>query len=150
MVLEPFGSLSELSKAHPRLDASFREIRMITTNCYTVTPSLCSYRTESIKHNQRFYTSLGDFKEQRYEHVYEMSQLTAKITYGYTFYEEVLRALIFGWLSKWMKKKSIIRDVDYQPQVNFLTMVKSLGTVTPQPQKPRNRGMVEQMPAVAM
>ncbi|KAG0339939.1 hypothetical protein BG000_001024 [Podila horticola] len=94
-----------------------------------------------------------DFEEQRHAHVkqqYETSQFTAKIMYGHTFYEKVLRVLIFSWLPKWMKRKGIVKDMEYQPQVNFLPLVKPQGTITPLPVKPSKKGMVEQKSTVAV
>ncbi|KAF9321209.1 hypothetical protein BG003_003033 [Podila horticola] len=86
------------------------------------------------------------FRAERYPHVkhqYDTSQFTAKIMYGHTKQEKLIRALIFGWLPKWMKKKGIVKDMEYQPQVNFLPLVEPRGTITPLPQKPSKKGFIE-------
>ncbi|KAG0034492.1 hypothetical protein BGZ81_004524 [Podila clonocystis] len=86
------------------------------------------------------------FKAERYPHVkhqYDTSQFTAKFMYGHTKKEKLIRALIFGWLPKWMKKKGMVKDMEYQPQVNFLPLVEPRGSIAPVPQKPSKKGFIE-------
>ncbi|KAG0035130.1 hypothetical protein BGZ82_005384, partial [Podila clonocystis] len=86
------------------------------------------------------------FRAERYPHVkyqYDTSQFTAKFMYGHTKKEKLIRALIFGWLPTWMKKKGMVKDMEYQPQVNFLPLVEPRGSIVPLPQKPSKKGFIE-------
>ncbi|KAG0281194.1 hypothetical protein BGZ95_006020 [Linnemannia exigua] len=87
-------------------------------------------------------TALGEYKEERFEAVkdqYPQSYIAAKIMFGHTFSERVLRQIVFNWMPKSLQKKQMNKDSAYRPQANFLPQAPKRGTVDVIPQNPSKR-----------
>ncbi|KAI1316266.1 hypothetical protein EDD11_010174 [Mortierella claussenii] len=83
-----------------------------------------------------------DFKTQRYPHVqhqFNISKTMAKVIYGQTWSERLLRQIVFGYLPQSILHKDTIKAAAYRPQCMFLPMTPNHGTCTVLPQKPSKR-----------
>ncbi|KAF9924891.1 hypothetical protein FBU30_005234 [Linnemannia zychae] len=83
--------------------------------------------------------ALNEYKDERFDAVkdqYPQSYIAAKITFGHTFYERILRQVVFNYLPTSMKMKQLIKDTAYRPQVNFLPQAPKRGTMDIIPQRP--------------
>ncbi|KAG0293460.1 hypothetical protein BGZ96_002802 [Linnemannia gamsii] len=90
--------------------------------------------------------ALSDFKEERFDAVkeqYPQSYISAKLMYGHTFSERILRRVILNWLPESMKRKQLQKDTAYRPQVNFLPLAPKRGTLEIIPQRPSMRAQKE-------
>ncbi|KAF9347901.1 hypothetical protein BGX26_000659 [Mortierella sp. AD094] len=106
----------------------------------------CIYELRSVAEND-VAEALRDFKEQRYPHVkdqYKASQMSAKLLYGQTIYEKVLRKVVLNYMPKSIQRKSMTKDLAYRPQASFLPQVPKRGTLDVLPQKPSKRYQEEQ------
>ncbi|KAF9994983.1 hypothetical protein BGZ79_000229 [Entomortierella chlamydospora] len=106
----------------------------------------CIYELKSVAEND-VAEALRDFKEQRYPHVkdqYKASQLTAKLLYGQTFFERLVRSVVLNYLPKSVQLKSMSKDLAYRPQASFLPQAPKRGTCYVVPQKPSKRYQEEQ------
>ncbi|KAG0372895.1 hypothetical protein BGX24_012437 [Mortierella sp. AD032] len=86
--------------------------------------------------------ALSEYKEERFDAVkeqYPQSYVAAKLMYGHTFSEQMLRHVIFNWLPKSMQKKQLQKDSAYRPQANFLPPAPKRGTIDIIPQAPSKR-----------
>ncbi|KAF9993263.1 hypothetical protein BGZ80_001695 [Entomortierella chlamydospora] len=91
--------------------------------------------------------ALREFKEQRYPHVkgqYVASQMSAKLLYGQTFFERLVRKVVLNYLPKSIQQKSMFKDLAYRPQASFLPQVPKRGINDVLPQKPSKRYQEEQ------
>ncbi|KAF9981361.1 hypothetical protein BGZ65_004038, partial [Modicella reniformis] len=91
--------------------------------------------------------ALQDFKDQRYPHVFEQynaSQMNAKLLYGQTIVERVIRHIILNYMPMSVQNKSAMKDLAYRPQISFLPQVPKKGTSPVHPQKPSRRYQEEQ------
>ncbi|KAG0310218.1 hypothetical protein BGZ97_012708 [Linnemannia gamsii] len=91
--------------------------------------------------------ALDDYREQRFDHVktqYEASQWNAKLIYGHTFLERMLRQGTLHLLPKSVHKNISIKDAKYRPQVAFLPQAPDRGSLAAFPQKPSRRYTEEQ------
>ncbi|KAF9341251.1 hypothetical protein BGZ91_010083 [Linnemannia elongata] len=116
----PYGTLGELINATPK----------------ETTTSI-----EDVK------AALEDYQEQRFEHVktqYEASQWNAKVIYGHSFLERMLRQGTLNLLPKSVHRNLSIKDAKYRPQVAFLPLVPDRGSLPAFPQKPSRRYTEEQ------
>ncbi|KAF9083136.1 hypothetical protein BGX23_011758 [Mortierella sp. AD031] len=92
-------------------------------------------------------TALEDYREQRFDHVktqYEASQWNAKLMYGHTFMERVLRQSAFNILPKSVHRNITIKDAKYRPQASFLPQAPDRGAIQALPQKASKRYAEEQ------
>ncbi|KAF9101331.1 hypothetical protein BGX29_005778 [Mortierella sp. GBA35] len=86
--------------------------------------------------------ALNEYKDQRYEIVreqYAQSHFNARIQYGHTLSERILRYMIFNWLPSHMLGKQAAKAAAYRPQANFLPQAPKRGTADVLPQKPSKR-----------
>ncbi|KAF9119115.1 hypothetical protein BGW39_000562, partial [Mortierella sp. 14UC] len=70
-------------------------------------------------------TALKEYKEDRFEAVkeqYPQSYISAKLMYGHTFSERLLRQVIFNWMPKSIQMKQLERNTAYRPQASFLPL----------------------------
>ncbi|KAF9901661.1 hypothetical protein EC991_005818 [Linnemannia zychae] len=91
--------------------------------------------------------ALEDYREQRFEHVrtqYEASQWNAKIVYGHTFLDRMLRQGTLHLLPKSVHRSISVKDAKYRPQVAFLPQVPERGSLPALPQKPSRKYTEEQ------
>ncbi|KAF9183218.1 hypothetical protein BGZ51_004179 [Haplosporangium sp. Z 767] len=98
----------------------------------------CLYEMKSASYEE-IEEALYNFREQRFVHAktqYEAAQWSAKLMYGHTIIERVLRQVVFNLMPRSMIKSRLTKDSAYRPQVSFLPQVPSRGTVPPLPQKP--------------
>ncbi|KAF9170398.1 hypothetical protein BGX21_010220 [Mortierella sp. AD011] len=101
----------------------------------------CIYELRSVAEGD-VAEALRDFKEQRYPHVkdqYKASQLTAKLLYGQTFFERLVRNVVLNYLPKSVQLKSMSKDLAYRPQASFLPQAPKRGTCYVVPQRPSKR-----------
>ncbi|KAF9170399.1 hypothetical protein BGX21_010219 [Mortierella sp. AD011] len=106
----------------------------------------CIYELRSVAEDD-VAEALRDFKEQRYPHVkdqYKASQMSAKLLYGQTFFEKVLRKVVLNYMPKSIQRKSMTKDLAYRPQASFLPQVPKRGTLNVISQKPSKRYQEEQ------
>ncbi|KAF9548491.1 hypothetical protein EC957_006304 [Mortierella hygrophila] len=88
-----------------------------------------------------------DYQEQRFDHVktqYEASQWNAKVIYGHSFLERMLRQGTLNLLPKSVYRSLSVKDAKYRPQVTFLPRVPDRGTLPAFPQKPSSKYTEEQ------
>ncbi|KAG0296806.1 hypothetical protein BGZ97_004443 [Linnemannia gamsii] len=86
--------------------------------------------------------ALNEYKKERFEAVqdqYPQSHISAKLIFGHTLWERILRFVVFNWLPKWLQYKQFLKDTAYRPQANFLPQVPKRGSVVPIPQNPSKR-----------
>ncbi|KAG9061267.1 hypothetical protein KI688_007605 [Linnemannia hyalina] len=96
--------------------------------------------------------ALTEYKEERFDAIkdqYPQSYVSAKLIFGHTFSERVLRHVVFNWLPKSFQHKQLIKDTAYRPQANFLPQVPKRGTMDVIPQRPSKRIEKEKGVAVA-
>ncbi|CAO3571995.1 unnamed protein product [Mortierella alpina] len=82
--------------------------------------------------------ALQDFKDQRYSHVvaqYEGSKKNAKILYGQTLWERMVRHVVFKYLPESARTMHLVKELSYRPQATFLPRVPNHGTSEVLPQK---------------
>ncbi|KAF9120293.1 hypothetical protein BGX30_003255, partial [Mortierella sp. GBA39] len=87
-------------------------------------------------------TALNDYKEERFDTIkeqYPQSYISAKLLYGHSFSERVLREVVFNWLPKSIQKKQLLKDTAYRPQANFLPQAPKRGTMEMISQQPSKR-----------
>ncbi|KAG0093805.1 hypothetical protein BGZ92_001550 [Podila epicladia] len=92
-----------------------------------------------------------DYREQRYDHVkgqYDRSKVNAKIMYGQTWSDKLLRKIIFTFLPRSMMAKGLVKEGAYRPQVTFLPRIPNRGRGHVLPQKPSRRYTEEQRAVV--
>ncbi|KAF9349130.1 hypothetical protein BGX26_012536 [Mortierella sp. AD094] len=91
--------------------------------------------------------ALKDYKQQRYSHAKDAIDNSAnagKLLYGQTWFEKLLRKVVFGWMPKWLEENNLNKSAAYQPQVTFLPLVPKKGTIQLTPQKMSKRYHEEQ------
>ncbi|KAG0071710.1 hypothetical protein BGZ90_012161 [Linnemannia elongata] len=87
-------------------------------------------------------TALTEYKEERFDAIkdqYPQSYISAKLIFGHTFIERVLRHVVFNWLPKSVQRKQMIKDTAYRPQANFLPLAPKRGTLEIILQRPSKR-----------
>ncbi|KAF9189430.1 hypothetical protein BGZ51_009606 [Haplosporangium sp. Z 767] len=101
---------------------------LILANCFN---NMADKSTRSIE------TALASFREQRFPIVqYQMqrSDILAKLMYGQTWKERLLRYVIFNWIPKSVQTSQLQKDMSYRPQANFLPLAENKGSGPVQPQ----------------
>ncbi|KAK5827779.1 hypothetical protein F5H01DRAFT_375566 [Linnemannia elongata] len=86
--------------------------------------------------------ALSDYKDERYDAIkeqYPQSYIAAKLIYGHTLWERILRQVVFNWLPTSMQMKQLVKDTAYRPQANFLPQAPKRGTIDTIPQQPSKR-----------
>ncbi|KAF9536184.1 hypothetical protein EC957_012227 [Mortierella hygrophila] len=86
--------------------------------------------------------ALAEYKEERFDAIkdqYPQSYISAKLIFGHTFSERVLRHVVFNWLPKSLQHKQMAKDTAYRPQANFLPQVPKRGTMDVILQRPSKR-----------
>ncbi|KAG0056724.1 hypothetical protein BGZ83_003693 [Gryganskiella cystojenkinii] len=95
--------------------------------------------------------ALQEYRRQRFKHVkkqHESGQLNAKIQFGHTFFERVLRHSVLTYLPKSLQKKQFVKDNAYRPEAMFLPPAPKRGTGPVLPQKRSKRYAREQAEAL--
>ncbi|KAF9125527.1 hypothetical protein BGW39_007327 [Mortierella sp. 14UC] len=86
--------------------------------------------------------ALDNYKDERFHAIkdqYPQSYMAAKLLYGHTFAERIIRQVVFNWLPKSMQMKQLLKDTAYRPQANFLPPATKRGTMETIPQRPSRR-----------
>ncbi|KAF9956430.1 hypothetical protein BGZ65_002738 [Modicella reniformis] len=102
----------------------------------------CLYDIANDPSNTNVDAAFRDFKEQRCSHVknqFDISKTMAKIIYGQTWSERVLRQIVFGYLPQSVLHKDTIKAAAYRPQCMYLPSTPNYGTCAVLPQKPSKR-----------
>ncbi|KAK5827765.1 hypothetical protein F5H01DRAFT_101972 [Linnemannia elongata] len=84
-------------------------------------------------------TALSDYKNERFEAIkdqYPQSHISAKLIFGHTLLERIIRYVVFNWLPKWLQHRQLLKDTAYRPQANFLPQAPKRGTMDAIPQNP--------------
>ncbi|KAG0259798.1 hypothetical protein BGZ95_004585 [Linnemannia exigua] len=92
-------------------------------------------------------TALYEYKEERFNAVkdqYPLSYMSAKLMFGHTWMERMLRHVVFNWLPKSIQQAQIQKDTAYRPQANFLPQAPKRGTMETIPQQPSKRIQAEE------
>ncbi|KAG9061274.1 hypothetical protein KI688_007612 [Linnemannia hyalina] len=87
-------------------------------------------------------TALSDYKNERFDAIkdqYPQSHMSAKLTYGHTLWERILRYVVFNWLPESLRNKQMVKDTAYRPQANFLPEAAKRGSMDIIPQRPSKR-----------
>ncbi|KAG0373250.1 hypothetical protein BGX24_011948 [Mortierella sp. AD032] len=87
-------------------------------------------------------TALDNYKDERFDAIkdqYPQSYMAAKLLYGHTFTERIIRQVVFNWLPKSLQMKQLLKDTAYRPQVSFLPPATKRGTMDTIPQRPSRR-----------
>ncbi|KAH7058041.1 hypothetical protein BKA57DRAFT_448422 [Linnemannia elongata] len=87
-------------------------------------------------------TALNNYKEERFDAIkdqYPQSYISAKLMYGHTLSERILRQIVFNWMPKSLRNKQLAKDTGYRPQANFLPQAPKRGTLEIIPQWPSKR-----------
>ncbi|KAF9279827.1 hypothetical protein BGZ68_007665 [Mortierella alpina] len=111
----------------------------------------CLYELKSLA-CEDITAALQEFRNQRYPHVkeqYDASKMNAKIVYGQTFFERIIRHVVFNYMPKSVQMKNVSKGTAYRPQASFLPLVPKRGTCPVMPQKPSKRYLEEQEKAKA-
>ncbi|KAF9916735.1 hypothetical protein FBU30_001176 [Linnemannia zychae] len=83
--------------------------------------------------------ALKEYREERFDAVkdqYPQSYISAKLQYGHTLLERIIRQVVFNYLPNSLKDKQLRKDTAYRPQANFLPQAPKRGTLEKIPQKP--------------
>ncbi|KAF9953913.1 hypothetical protein BGZ72_005071 [Mortierella alpina] len=110
----------------------------------------CLYEIANNASTENVTAAFQDFKEQRYPHVVQQfvaSKTMAKVIYGQTWGERLLRHIVFGYLPESMLHKDTVKAASYRPQCNYLPLTPNYGTCSVLPQKPSKRYQEEQQKA---
>ncbi|KAF9900786.1 hypothetical protein EC991_006889 [Linnemannia zychae] len=105
---------------------------LLANHIYDIHPT--SY--ENIK------TALKEYKEGRFEAIkeqYPQSYMAAKLRYGHTLSERILRYIVFNWLPESIQQRQIQKNTAYRPQANFLPQAPKRGTMDTIAQPPSKR-----------
>ncbi|KAF9125792.1 hypothetical protein BG015_004827, partial [Linnemannia schmuckeri] len=91
-------------------------------------------------------SALTEYKVQRFQAVaeqYPKSHVSARLQYGHTLWERILRYIIFNWLPSSTLGTQLVKDPAFRPQINVLPQAPKRGTVDVVPQKPSKRSQQE-------
>ncbi|KAF9536749.1 hypothetical protein EC957_009802, partial [Mortierella hygrophila] len=105
---------------------------LLANHLYDITPT----NLRNIK------TALSDYKNERFEAIkdqYPQSHMSAKLIFGHTLWERILRYVVFNWLPKSLQRKQLLKDTAYRPQANFLPEAAKRGSLDVIPQTPSKR-----------
>ncbi|KAF8937997.1 hypothetical protein BGZ47_008764 [Haplosporangium gracile] len=86
--------------------------------------------------------ALNEYKGERFEAIkdqYPQSHISAKLIFGHTLWERIIRYVVFNWLPKSLMHKQLLKDTAYRPQANFLPQVPKRGSLATIPQNPSKR-----------
>ncbi|KAF9171562.1 hypothetical protein BGX21_000979 [Mortierella sp. AD011] len=146
---------------------SYKRVVLIGDACHKLLPSAgqgavnalqdavilanCIYDLESLLPGD-ISAALEDYRHQRYPHVveqYDASKINAKIIYGQTAFEKLIRNVVLNYLPKSVQAKNAMKNLAYRPQATFLPLVPKRGKGPVLPQKPSKRYEAEQNKARA-
>ncbi|KAF9134468.1 hypothetical protein BGW39_006928 [Mortierella sp. 14UC] len=91
--------------------------------------------------------AIHEFKEKGYTRVeaqYEANKMDARLIYGQSIIERILRTVVFNWLPESVKLKESVKGLDFRPQASFLPQIPAHGTLPVLPQKVSQRYLDEQ------
>ncbi|KAG0320202.1 hypothetical protein BGZ97_000492 [Linnemannia gamsii] len=91
--------------------------------------------------------ALQEFRDERYLKVkdqYQASKLNAKLLYGKTWFEKVLRYAVFNFTPRSVQSKGAYKGMEYRPQAAFLPQAPNRGTTPILPQRVLKRSQAEQ------
>ncbi|KAF9148295.1 hypothetical protein BG015_009985 [Linnemannia schmuckeri] len=86
--------------------------------------------------------ALDGYKAERFNDVkeqYPQSYMAAKLMYGHTLKERILRHIVFNWMPNSITQKQLNKNTAYRPQANFLPQAAKRGTMATIPQQPSRR-----------
>ncbi|KAK3848476.1 MAG: hypothetical protein J3R72DRAFT_500237 [Linnemannia gamsii] len=86
--------------------------------------------------------ALKEYKIQRYKDIkdqYAQTYFSAKLQYGHTITERILRHMVFHWLPGSKLNDQMQKESAFRPQANFMPQAPRRGTVPVVPQKPSKR-----------
>ncbi|KAF9135809.1 hypothetical protein BG015_003218 [Linnemannia schmuckeri] len=92
--------------------------------------------------HENIKTALSEYKQERFNFIkdqYPVSHMSAKLLFGHTLWERILRYIVFNWLPNSMRAKQLVKDSAYRPQANFLPPAPKRGTMDIIPQQPSKR-----------
>ncbi|KAG0293469.1 hypothetical protein BGZ96_002811 [Linnemannia gamsii] len=110
---------------------------VLANHLYDIKPTSC----DNIK------TALNGYKEERFDAVldqYSQTHFAARLQFGHTLWERILRHVLFNWIPRSFQMKQISKESAYRPQANFLPRVLKRGTLEVVPQKPSRRVFQEE------
>ncbi|KAG9065059.1 hypothetical protein KI688_002380 [Linnemannia hyalina] len=97
--------------------------------------------------------ALQEFRDERYSKVkdqYEASKLNAKLLYGKTWFEKLLRYAVFNFTPRSVQSKGAYKGMEYRPQAVFLPQVPNRGTAPILPQRVSERYQREMQAATVV
>ncbi|KAG9061264.1 hypothetical protein KI688_007602 [Linnemannia hyalina] len=105
---------------------------LLANHLYDITPT----NLKNIK------TALSNYKNERFDAIkgqYPQSHINAKLIYGHTLWERILRYVVFNWVPESLQLKQLLKGTGYRPQANFLPQAPKRGTMDVIHQKPSKR-----------
>ncbi|KAG0003201.1 hypothetical protein BGZ79_001423 [Entomortierella chlamydospora] len=106
----------------------------------------CIYDLKSLSSDD-VSAAFDDYRDQRYSHAveqYKVSKFNAKIIYGQTFFERLMRNVLLNYMPTSIQVKSSMKNLEYRPQATFLPLTPKRGKGPVLPQKPSKRYEAEQ------
>ncbi|KAG9061266.1 hypothetical protein KI688_007604 [Linnemannia hyalina] len=86
--------------------------------------------------------ALDEYQKERFDAVkdqYSQTHMAARLQFGHTWWERVLRHILFNWIPRSMQLRQMSKEGAYRPQANFLPQAPKRGTLDVIPQKPSKR-----------
>ncbi|KAG0280767.1 hypothetical protein BGZ95_008793 [Linnemannia exigua] len=96
----------------------------------------CLYEMKGLE-PEHIHAALDQFKDERFAKVkaqFAASKTNAKLIYGQSMMERILRTVVFNWLPESVRLKGNMKGVNYRPQATFIPQipVRGIGSVLPQ------------------
>ncbi|KAG0282407.1 hypothetical protein BGZ96_000518 [Linnemannia gamsii] len=92
--------------------------------------------------NENIKQALKGYRDERFADVkeqYPQSYMAAKLMYGHTLWERILRHVVFNWTPNFIQQKQLNKNTAYRPQANFLPQVPKRGSMPTIPQRASKR-----------
>lgn len=107
--------------------------------------SNCLYDLEdkSVKSLKAAFQHYYDQRYQRSKSDYNLSQMLAKVLFGQTWSDRLLRTITFKYIPQSFLNKQFSKVARYRPQIMWLPLAENRGSVAPLPQVPCKRYIQE-------
>jgi len=103
---------------------------VILSNC------LYDLKDKSAKSLKAAFQSYYEQRYGRSKESYNLSQMVAKIMFGQTWSDRLLRTITLKYLPQSVQQKQFSKAAMYRPQIMWLPQIENRGSVAPLPQVP--------------
>ncbi|KAG0293463.1 hypothetical protein BGZ96_002805 [Linnemannia gamsii] len=137
----PYGTLGDLfdvtpiervSKVGAGAVNAMQDAVLLANHLYDIYPT-------SFENIKRAFSSYKDERFDAIKDQYPQSYMSAKLIYGHTLSERIVRHVVFNWLPKGIQHRQFLKDTAYRPQANFLPQAPKRGSLEVIPQRPSIR-----------